>query len=162
MDREELRPQAPIVVTPAGGVRFSAQVRGHRIETDQPRAAGGEDAAATPLELLGVALANCIALYVGQFCNVRGVPLEGLRVEVVPSVAREPYRIGHYAVRVQLPAGIPERYRAAIERVVRGCPAHATLVRGPRIDVAIEAAEPSEAIAAGRGERGLSTGRLWI
>lgn len=130
--------KAPIVVTHEGGVRFAAQVRSHRVVVDQPIAGGGDDAGPMPIEMLGVSLGTCIALYVQQFCQSRGLPTDGLRVEVEQFGAQNPSRIGEFRVRVVLPAELPEHYAALLERVARSCPAHHTLELGASVQVQIE------------------------
>jgi putative redox protein len=125
------------VITGGGGLRFAADIRGHSVVTDQPHRAGGEDSAAMPLELLSAALGTCVALYAHQFCASRGIPHEGLRVEVRTESAGSPKRIGRFDVRVILPDVVPEHYRPAIERAVRTCPVHNTLMHTPVIDVEI-------------------------
>jgi uncharacterized OsmC-like protein len=134
---------APIVVTHAGGMQFAAQVRSHRVLVDQPEQAGGEDAAPMPIEMLGVSLGTCIALYVQQFCHARGLPYEGMRVEVEQYGARNPSRVGAFAVRVVLPEALPPHYAEMLERVARSCPAHNTLEHSARVDVRIEAPAPA-------------------
>ena len=42
----------PMVITHEGGLRFAADIRGHRLIVDQPPGVG-EDTGPTPLELLG-------------------------------------------------------------------------------------------------------------
>jgi uncharacterized OsmC-like protein len=127
---------APTITAEAeGGVRITATVRGHRVETDQPVPAGGEDAAAMPLELLGAALATCAALYAHQFCATRRIPSEGLRVEVDTEQAKAPRRIARFDLRVHLPAGFPEEYVEALERAVRACPAMNTLLLPTPVDL---------------------------
>jgi putative redox protein len=123
------------IITTEGGLRFTAEVRGHRIETDQPEHAGGADSAAMPLELLGASLGTCIALYAHQFCATRGLSARGLRVEVRTDTVKPPYRIGRFDVTVELPDGLPEEYRAAMDRAVRACPVHNTLTHPPEISV---------------------------
>ena len=139
--------RTPIVVTHDGGVRFTAQVRGHRVVVDQPERAGGADTGPAPIELLGVSLGTCVALYVQQFCEARGLSSSGLRVEVTQHGAQNPNRIGEFAVRVELPEGIPEQYLPMLERVAKSCPAHNTLAHGAgvRVDVATPAAARSDA-----------------
>ena len=75
---------SPIVVTHEKGLSFAAQIREHRLMTDQSARAGGEDSAPSPTELISAALGSCIALYVHQFCVSRGLPHDGMRVEVTP------------------------------------------------------------------------------
>jgi len=65
-------PRPPMVITHEGGVKFAAQIRGHKLIVDQPVGGGGEDSAPMPLELLGAGLGTCVALYVQQFCHARG------------------------------------------------------------------------------------------
>lgn len=128
----------PMVITHEGGVRFAAQVRGHRIVVDQPARAGGQDEGPMPLELLGVSLGTCVALYVQQFLHARQLPYEGMRVELQQLGAQNPGRIGEFVVKVLLPAELPPQYADMLERVARSCPAHNTLVHGAEVRVAIE------------------------
>jgi len=131
----------PIVVTHERGLRFAAQVRQHRVVTDQSERAGGDDSAPSPTELISAALGSCIALYVHQFCESRGLPRDGLRVEVTPRNAANPNRIAELAVRVCLAAELPPHAMEMLERVVRSCPVHNTLVHGAQISVALATGE---------------------
>jgi putative redox protein len=133
-------PREPMVVTHEGGKKFVTEIRGHRVVVDQPVAAGGEDAGPMPLELLGAGLGSCVALYVQQFCETRGLRHEGMRVEVQQYGAREPNRIGMFEVRVTLPEALPPQYADAIQRVARSCPAHHTLVEGAEVQITVESA----------------------
>lgn len=117
-------------------MRFAAQVRSHRIVTDQPRHARGEDSGPSPLELLGVSLGSCIAFYVQQFCHARGLPYEGMQVEVEQR-GENPARVSEFDVRVVMPDELSEHFAAMLERVVRNCPAHNTLTSGARVNVEI-------------------------
>ena len=131
--------RTPIVVTHDGGLKFAAQIRSHRIVVDQPERAGGGDTAPMPIELLGASLGTCIALYIHQFCEARQLSSAGLRVEVTQQGAQNPNRIGEFAVRVELPEGIPEQYLPVIERVARSCPAHNTFEHGAAVTVQLAA-----------------------
>lgn len=126
----------PMVITHAGGLKFTAQIRQHRLMVDQPAGAGGEDSAPMPIELLGAALGTCVALYVQQFCHARGLSSEGMRVEVDPHGAQG--RIGRFDVRVVLREPLPPQYAQLLERVARSCPAHNTLTHGAEVAVTIE------------------------
>ncbi|HEY3286258.1 MAG TPA: OsmC family protein [Gemmatimonadaceae bacterium] len=137
------RQRDPIVVTHEGGVQFAAQVRAHRLLVDQPERGGGADAGPSPIELLGVSLGTCVALYVQQFCHSRGLSHEGMRVEVQQRGAQNPNRIGEFAVRVVLPAGLPAEHVEMLERVARSCPAHNTLVHGAEVAIQIDIGVPA-------------------
>src|SRR5688572_5225897 len=100
--------RAVTVVTHEGGLKLVADVRGHRVPTDQPIKAGGADSAAMPLDLIGAALATCIGLAVVQFCAARELSTDGLQVDLAQRIARDPYRVDRYEVSVRLPADFPE------------------------------------------------------
>jgi putative redox protein len=134
----------PMVITHEGGLKFAAQIRSHRLIVDQP-AGVGEDAGPMPLELIGASLGTCVALYVQQFCAARGLPYDGMRVELDQVGAQNPGRIAQYTVRVMLPRALPPQYAEMLERVARSCPAHNTLVHGAAVDVQIEV--PAAAVA---------------
>ncbi|CAN5617471.1 hypothetical protein BH23GEM9_BH23GEM9_33780 [soil metagenome] len=128
-------PDRIAIITADGGLRFTADIRGQRVTTDQPASAGGDDSAAMPLELLPAALGTCIALYAHQFCAARGIPDAGLRVEVGWATAKAPKRISSFDVSVTLPDEMPDEYRAALERAVRTCPVHNTLTHPPELNI---------------------------
>src|SRR5512146_499009 len=124
--------RGPMIVTHEGGLKFAAQIREHRVLTDQP-AGVGENAGPMPLELLGAGLGTCVALYVHQFLEARHIPHAGMRVEVETQGARNPSRIGLFEVKVVLPEPVPGEYMEMLERVARSCPAHNTLAEGTDI-----------------------------
>ena len=136
---------SPIVVTHEKGLGFAAQIRQHRLATDQSALAGGEDTAPSPTELISAALGSCIALYVLQFCVSRGLPHEGMRVEVRPRSAQDPNRIAELSVTVFLPAALSPHTMLMLERVVRSCPVHNTLAHGAAVSCSIEGAAASHA-----------------
>jgi len=135
-----LKTHSPIVVTHDTGVQFVAQIRSHRVRVDQPKHAGGEDVAPSPIELLGASLGTCIAFYVQQFCHARGLPYEGMQVEVESAGAANPARVGSFDVRLVLPASLPAHFVELLERVARSCPAHNTLTLGPQVTVRVDLA----------------------
>ena len=131
-----------VVVTHDRGTQFSAHVRGHRVVVDQPVEVGGADAGPMPIELLGVSLGTCVALYVEQFLDARRLPHRGMRVEVEQVGARHPNRVAEFVVRVVLPEALPAEYAALLERVARSCPVHNTLERAAAVRVEIEMPAP--------------------
>jgi putative redox protein len=134
--------RAPMVVTHEGGLKFATKIREHTLVVDQPLGAGaGANAGPMPIELLGASLGTCVALYVQQFCHSRGLPYEGLKVEVQQYGAGNPNRVGLFDLRVILPQALPPQYAAMLEKVARSCPAHHTLEMGSEVSVRIEAGE---------------------
>jgi putative redox protein len=131
-------PGNPIVVTHHSGVRFAIRIRSHELFVDQTVNGGGCDSAPTPVELLGASLGGCIAYYVHHFFHTRGLPAEGVRVEVSQTSSRDPHRVESFSVTVSLPADIPDRYLPLIRRVIEACPAHNTLTMGAKVAVKVE------------------------
>jgi uncharacterized OsmC-like protein len=89
------------------------------------------------MELLGAALGSCIALYVQQFCQVRDLPFEGMKVEVRQQNESDPMRIGKFFVRLVMPEQLPEYYAILLGKVARSCPVHNTLLHGAGIAIDI-------------------------
>jgi uncharacterized OsmC-like protein len=135
----------PVAVTWDGGTRFTADIRGHKVEVDQPVRAGGTDAAPTPLELVPAALGTCIGYFVQQFLAARGLDATGMRVEVLAHGAADPHRIGRFEVEVVIPGGVPERYLAAVRRAAETCTVHHTLSHAPEIAVHVDATQTVQA-----------------
>ncbi|HWO88278.1 MAG TPA: OsmC family protein [Gemmatimonadales bacterium] len=129
----------PVTVTWDGGVRFTARVRGHTVQVDQPLSAGGEDTAIAPIELIPASLGTCIAYFVQQFLVSRGLSAAGLTVTVNAEGAKNPHRIGSLEAKVAIPGGVPERYAEAVQRAASTCTAHNTLRNPPAIAIRIEA-----------------------
>jgi len=125
----------PITVTWDGGVRFTADIRGHKVTVDQPPQGGGTDAGPTPLELLPASLGTCVAFFVKQFLATRGLDAAGLAVQVFVAPEANPHRIGRFEVAVSVPKGVPEQYREAVVRVAESCTVHHTLTHHPEIVV---------------------------
>jgi putative redox protein len=135
----------PIAVTWDGGLKFTADIRGHTLTVDQPHQAGGADTAPMPAELVPAALGTCVALYVQQFLATRGLDPVGLTVGVMASGATNPNRLARFDVRLTIPGGVPERYRDAVRRAAEGCTVHHTLTRAA--DIAVEILAGTEATA---------------
>jgi putative redox protein len=122
-----------IVAVPKGGTLFSVAFRGHQLLTDQPERAGGTDCGPTPLELLGAALAGCVALYVHKYCEKHDLVAEDLAIEVKPVWRENPGRIGRYETIVHIPESIPHEHHAGIEQAAQSCPVHHTLTHAPEM-----------------------------
>lgn len=137
-------PRKPMVITYEGGLRFAVEIGKHWLVVDQPEKSGGKDAGPSPIQLLGASLGSCVALYVRQFCETRGLPYEGMRVEVTQVGAQHPNRIDEFDVRVIMPQELPEPYPEKLDAAIRSCPAYNTLVRGAQIQIGIEHAEASQ------------------
>ena len=128
------------VVESTGRVGSRVRLGAHELVFDQPAAVpGGEDRGPSPLDVLGASVAACAHYYAAAFLYGRGLPTEGLRVEVEAEKERLPSpRLGRLSMRVHVPAGLDERQLLTVERAVKRCPAYGTLLHSPNVELAVE------------------------
>ena len=123
-----------------GDSKFEVAARGHRVICDQPLDNGGSDEGMSPPELLLASLATCAAYYATQYLKTRKLCAEDLKVKVSAEKAAQPARLASFQIEVTAP-GLDERRQAGISRAVEACLIHNTLLGGPSIEVAVNAAE---------------------
>jgi putative redox protein len=131
-----------ITVTHVSGDRFAIQVRGHRLEVDQPLADGGQDTGPTPTELFVASLAACVAFYGRRFLARHDLEAAGLRVDCRATMSTDrPARVASVTLDI---AGVPEladNRRKALLAVVDHCTVHNSLRTPPEVRVTL--AEPA-------------------
>ncbi|WP_369386527.1 OsmC family protein [Streptomyces sp. CG1] len=107
--------------------------------TDQPVEAGGGDLGPTPVEVLVVSLATCVAHYAERFLARHHLEREHLCVMADFTMAEDrPARVASIRLRVLLPQESRELSRArreALRAVVDHCTVHNTLRQPPWITV---------------------------
>ena len=109
-----------IAVSFPGGAAVEASVKGHSVRTDQAPPLGA-DSAPTPFDLFLASIATCMGFYAVHFCRERGIATEGLGLSLETVRDAEKKRLSSIDVALTLPAGFPEKYRAAIGRAVDQC-----------------------------------------
>jgi uncharacterized OsmC-like protein len=129
-----------VFIESSGKVGSRVNVGGHELVFDQPTTVpGGEDRGPSPLDVMSVSVGACAHYYAAAYLHGRGLSPEGLTVEVEAAKERVPVpRIGRLAIRVHVPAGVPARHVAGIDRAIRSCPAYGTLLHPPSVDVSID------------------------
>ena len=111
-------------------------VRGHRLVTDQPADAGGQDSAPTPTELFVASLATCVAYYAGRYLTRHGYSRDGLAVSAGYGMASDrPARVSAINLAVRVPAGLPPERWAALRAVVSHCTVHNSLAVPPSVTI---------------------------
>jgi putative redox protein len=135
-----------ITVTLPGGRRVDALVAGHVVRTDQPSSNGGDDTAPSPFQLFLASIGACAGIFVQGFCSKRGLPTEGVRI-----VERPKYQpdgtLAAVDLRIELPAGFPEKYRDAVAKVVEQCSVKRAIAAQPHFDVDVHIAPAAAAPA---------------
>ena len=121
-----------------GGMRCSA-VHGpskSNLETDAPADNHGKAERFSPTDLVGAALATCIATTLGILGRGKDWKLEGMRLDVVKEMSSSgPRRIARLAVEIWMPHALGEADRAEIERIAHSCPVHRSL--NPEIEAPV-------------------------
>ncbi|HUP04641.1 MAG TPA: OsmC family protein [Bryobacteraceae bacterium] len=120
------------------GVGFEADARGHRVFCDQPASNGGLDRGMTPPEYLLVSLGTCAGYYAEEYLRTRGLPAEGLEIRVSAEKAQQPARLGVFRIEVATPP-LDARHEAGVERAVKACLIHNTLLNTPAIEMVVHA-----------------------
>jgi len=126
-----------VLVQHSGKVKFEASARGHRVVCDQPADNGGEDCGMTPPELLLTSLATCAGFYAAQYLITRSLSTDGLEVRVTAEKAAQPARLGAFRIEVTVPS-LDERHMLGVERAVKACTIHNTLLHTPDIETVVK------------------------
>lgn len=127
--------QPVIEVSFPGGVRVDAAFKGFTVKTDQPVKEGGEGTAPAPFDLFLFSLATCAGYYVVSFCSERKIPTEGLSLTMTWDVNREIHLIAKIRIAITLPAGFPEKYKAAVIRAADLCTVKRHMLNPPAFEI---------------------------
>jgi uncharacterized OsmC-like protein len=117
------------------GDLFEIAVRDHLVYVDQPKEAGGSDAAPTPVELFVASLASCVAHYVRGYLVRHSLSTEGMTVDAAFTMADRPARVGEINVSIDVPEELPEERKAALLAVASHCTVHNTLEDPPEVSI---------------------------
>jgi putative redox protein len=132
-------PRAIRSVMGPDGYRTVVRAGPHLVVADEPTAAGGSDTGATPMELVGAALAGCISITLRMVAQRKGWPLEGIEAEV--AVSKEQVEGGRprdrFDVQVRLLGPLDEKMRAELARIASRCPVHRVLAHDTPVETTI-------------------------
>ncbi|HOI86590.1 MAG TPA: OsmC family protein [Lentimicrobium sp.] len=122
-------------ITFEGNKKVIADFNGRRIVTDQPVRAGGDGSAPAPFDLFLASLGTCAGIYVKSFCDQRGISTEGITLEQEMKFNPETHLISDLEIRINLPAGFPEKYRDAVVNSASLCAVKRHLHNPPAMKV---------------------------
>ncbi len=126
---------AEMEITFPGGKRVDADWHGFKIATDQPASAGGGGTAPAPYDLFLASLGTCAGIFVLGFFQARGLSTEGLKIIQSMDWDPEAHRMRKVALKIVLPAGFPEKYKAAVTKAAEQCSVKRALHFPPEFEV---------------------------
>lgn len=116
-----------------GGARVDAELGPHTIHTDQSRKGGGQCSAPTPFDTFLASIGTCAGVYVLGFCQQRGLPTEGIRLEQHQEVDPSNGMVTGVHLDIHVPPTFPEKYRSALVRSAEQCTVKKHLEHPPAI-----------------------------
>ena len=126
-----------VIVTSKGNLRNEVRYgAGHSFITDEPVAAGGEDAGPDPYTLLLAALGSCISMTVTLYARRKQWPLESVTVRLGQNRmhskdCKECQQMEGYIHRIErtvsFTGNLTEEQRARLREIAHKCPVHKTL-----------------------------------
>ena len=130
-----------LVIDFPGGARVDAHFGPYTVPTDQPPYAGGEGSAPTPFATFLASIGTCAGIYVLGFCQRRGIPTEGLRLNQRVEAEPTSGMVRTIQLDIELPAGFPERYKEAVIRAAEQCAVKKHFEHPPAFEIRTVASE---------------------
>ena len=118
-----------------GGKRVDASFGDRVVKTDQSPLHGGDGSAPEPFELFLASLATCAGVYVLGFCQAREIPTEGIEITQHHEFDAETHRLTKVRIDISVPAGFPEKYVPALERVAAKCTVKRVIQEAPVFEI---------------------------
>jgi putative redox protein len=108
------------------GFRHVVKVRQHRLNVDEGRQDGGDDAAPSPQELLAASLASCTAVTIEMYAARKAWDLRDVEVECeyIPAERGCPTK---FVVTLRLPSDLSDEQVQRLKVIATKCPVHRTL-----------------------------------
>src|ERR671926_1103484 len=108
------------------GLQHEITVRTHTVGADEPRDSGGDDAAASPQELLAASLASCTAITLEMYAQRKGWQVGPVEVDCQYKPAERgcPTR---FELVVRLASDLDDGQVQRLMTIAAKCPVHRTL-----------------------------------
>jgi putative redox protein len=98
------------------------------LATDAPKDNEGLGETFSPTDLVATGLGSCILTTIAIYAKRHNIAFDGATASVEKHMVSDPVRrIGKLLVSIKMPAGVEQKYRAALERAGHTCPVHKSL-----------------------------------
>ena len=124
-----------MTITFPGGVAVNTEYKGFTTATDQPEVNGGANSAPSPFDLFLSSLGACAGFYALRFCQQREIDTAGMSLTLDINRDPESKKLEAIRMKIHLPQGFPEKYRASIIRATDQCAVKKVIVDPPEITV---------------------------
>lgn len=105
----------------AGPKKVFADINGFTIKTDQHPQGGGEGEFPEPFTLFLASLGTCAGIYVKSFCDQRGIPTEGIKLEQDQHFNPMKRMIDKFNIEIIVPEEFPMKYEKALVQTASLC-----------------------------------------
>ena len=112
-------------------------IRTHRVLSDEPESAGGDDLGPSPQELLAASLAACTAITLEMYAKRKGWNVDGLEVDVDYTPA-ERGAVTTFKLVMRMPAHLEDEQVEKLRQIAAKCPVHRTLEGEVAFDEQVE------------------------
>lgn len=126
-----------------GGARVDAHFGPYTVMTDQPLSGGGKGAAPSPFALFLASMGTCAGIYVLGFCQQRGLPTDGIRIQQRVHRDFRTGMVGQVDLEIQVPPTFPEKYRDSLIRSAQLCAVKKRLEHPPVFEITTTVVEPA-------------------
>lgn len=117
-----------------GANKVSAEFDSFQVVTDQPVEAGGSGSAPTPFQLFLASLGTCAGVYVGAFCEQRGIPTEEITIHQTMEFTESAdgkQRLAKVGLEIRVPPEFPVKYHNALVKSAELCTVKKILANPP-------------------------------
>src|SRR6218665_3716042 len=110
-----------------GTFRQRISVDAHELFADVDTGLGGEDSAPDPHGLLDSSLAACTAITLTMFAKRRGIPLEGINIDIERDGSKEKSGEYNLALNIHFVGILSDEQKQQLLDIVEKCPIHKLL-----------------------------------
>lgn len=110
-----------------GIYRQRISVDAHELFADVDASVGGEDSAPDPHSLLDSSLAACTAITLSMYAKRRGMPLDGINIDIARDSSKEKNGEYNLALNIHFVGSLSEDQKQQLLGIIDKCPIHKLL-----------------------------------